>query len=44
MNPRWIVTEINAMSPNVPAPHGSRYNVLYTDGSVRQQRIPPAVP
>jgi prepilin-type processing-associated H-X9-DG protein len=44
MNPQWIVTEINAMSPNVPPPHGKHYNILYTDGSVRSQRIPPAIP
>lgn len=32
----WLLVEINALSPDVPAPHYGRYNVLYSDGSVEQ--------
>ncbi|OGV42554.1 MAG: hypothetical protein A2X46_04625 [Lentisphaerae bacterium GWF2_57_35] len=39
--PVWILTEINALSDQVPAPHWRRYHILYTDGSVRHSRTPP---
>lgn len=44
ITPQWMVTEINAMSAEVPPPHGPSYNVLYSDGTVRRQKIPPAIP
>lgn len=32
----WMLVELNALSPEVPAPHLGRYNVLYTDGKVER--------
>ena len=40
-DPEWMLVEINALSPAVPAPHMGRYNILYTDGEVRLSRHPP---
>ena len=40
-DPEWMLVEINALSPAVPAPHFGRYNILYTDGEVRLARHPP---
>jgi prepilin-type processing-associated H-X9-DG protein len=37
----WMLIEISALSPEVPAPHGGFYNALYSDGSVRALRVPP---
>ncbi len=39
--PVWILTELQALSDSVPAPHLGVYNVLYTDGHVRKMRVPP---
>lgn len=39
--PVWMLTEINALSGQVPAPHWRSYHVLHTDGTVRAQRHPP---
>ena len=38
--PRWMLVEMTAISSDLPAPHFSRYNVLYTDGSVKQSSAP----
>ena len=35
--PQWLVVEMNALSAKVPAPHWGRYNVLYSDGKVRDE-------
>lgn len=40
-DPEWMLVEINALSPTVPAPHMGRYNILYTDGEIRLSRHPP---
>jgi prepilin-type processing-associated H-X9-DG protein len=32
----WMLVDLNALSPDVPAPHMGRYNVLYTDGKVER--------
>lgn len=40
--PVWVMTELQAMSDNVPAPHLGIYNVLFTDGHVRKMKTPPA--
>ncbi len=40
--PEWMLTEINALNPRLDRPHPFHYNVLYTDGSVRKLRQPPA--
>jgi len=37
---QWMLTEINALSPDVPSPHCTFYNVLYTDGTVERIRYP----
>lgn len=37
---QWVLVEINALSPDVPAPHIGYYNVLFTDGSVERVRDP----
>ena len=39
--PRWMITEINALDPRVPAPHGLSYLVLYTNGRIEKTIIPP---
>ncbi len=38
--PQWMLVEMSALSADVPAPHMGRYNVLYTDGTIRQLRDP----
>ena len=38
--PTWLLVEMNALTVDVPAPHMGRYNVLYSDGTVRQSRTP----
>ncbi len=38
----WLVTEINALSEDVPRPHLGRHLVLYADGRVERTRRPPA--
>jgi prepilin-type N-terminal cleavage/methylation domain-containing protein/prepilin-type processing-associated H-X9-DG protein len=40
--PSWMMTELNALSGNVPAPHLGSYNVLYADGRVQPAKEPPA--
>ncbi|HMO04469.1 MAG TPA: hypothetical protein PKC67_09040 [Kiritimatiellia bacterium] len=37
---QWVLIEINALSPDVPAPHLGTYNVLYSDGTVERIRDP----
>jgi len=37
----WLVTEVNAMNDAVPAPHNGEYHVLYANGEIREQEIPP---
>jgi hypothetical protein len=37
---QWVLIEINALSPDVPAPHIGHYNVLFTDGTVERVRDP----
>lgn len=37
---QWMLVEINALSEEVPSPHCSFYNVLYTDGTVARIRRP----
>lgn len=39
--PTWIMTELQALSDSVPAPHLGIYNVLYTDGHVSKMKSPP---
>lgn len=39
--PVWVMTELEALSDTVPAPHLGVYNVLFTDGHVRKMRMPP---
>lgn len=39
--PLWMLTEINALSQEVPAPHGRCYHILYTDGTIRHSKQPP---
>lgn len=39
-DPVWMLVDINALSEDVPAPHLGRYNVLYSDGTVRRIRDP----
>lgn len=41
-NPEWMMVEINALSDEVPASHVGHYNVLFTDGTVRREKDPPA--
>lgn len=38
--PKWMLVEMTAISSDLPAPHFRRYNVLYTDGSVKQSTAP----
>ena len=38
--PRWMLVEMTAISRDLPAPHMGRYNVLYTDGSVKRVADP----
>ncbi len=40
-SPAWMLVEINALSDNVPLPHFTGYNILYTDGRVRASHKPP---
>ena len=37
----WMLTEINGLSGQVPAPHLRHYNILYTDGWVQSSKEPP---
>jgi hypothetical protein len=37
----WMLTEINALSDQVPPPHWWRYHILYTDGTIHHSRTPP---
>jgi hypothetical protein len=39
--PRWMLVEITALSPDIGHPHLRHYNVLYTDGTVKRQLKPP---
>ena len=39
-DPQWMLVEICALSPDVPAPHLGQYNVLYTDGKIRRVKNP----
>ncbi len=36
----WMLVDMNALTDDVPAPHLGRYNVLYSDGTVRRIRHP----
>ncbi len=38
----WLVTELGALSDQVPAPHLGRYNTLYADGRIARSRRKPA--
>lgn len=38
----WLVTELSALSDQVPAPHLGRYITLYADGRIARSRKPPA--
>ncbi len=38
--PVWMLTEMDALSPDLPKTHVIRYNVLFSDGSVRRIRTP----
>jgi hypothetical protein len=38
--PLWMLVDVAAVSPDVPAPHAGYYNVLYSDGVVRRTRFP----
>ena len=38
---RWLLTEISALSPDVPAPHMGHYFVLYSDGTIESAREAP---
>ena len=40
-SPTWMMTEMSALSENVPPPHLGVYNALYTDGHVRKLKKPP---
>ena len=40
-NVTWMIADLAAMSSNVPPPHRGHYHVLYTDGSVRREKISP---
>ena len=37
----WLVTELNALSDQVPAPHLGRYTTLYADGRIARSRRRP---
>ena len=37
----WLITEVNAMNDAVPAPHNGAYHVLYANGEIREQPLPP---
>ncbi|HMP74820.1 MAG TPA: hypothetical protein PKE12_00850 [Kiritimatiellia bacterium] len=36
----WMLVDISALTDDVPAPHLWRYNVLYSDGTVKRARSP----
>lgn len=40
--PVWLMTELQALSDQVPAPHLGIYNVLFSDGRVLKMKVPPA--
>jgi prepilin-type processing-associated H-X9-DG protein len=37
---QWMLVEMQAILPELPAPHLGRFNVLYTDGTVERVRSP----
>lgn len=37
----WLLVEINALSRNLPPPHGGHYHILYADGRVESSIYPP---
>jgi prepilin-type processing-associated H-X9-DG protein len=37
---QWMLIEMQAVLPELPAPHMGRFNVLYTDGTVERLREP----
>jgi len=39
--PTWMLTEMSALSDNVPKPHLGIYDIIYTDGAVRKSKTPP---
>lgn len=36
----WLLVDMEALAEDVPAPHLRRYNVLYSDGTVKRVRTP----
>lgn len=38
--PRWMLIEMTAAYADLPAPHSGHYNVLFTDGTVREVHNP----
>lgn len=38
--PVWMAVDMNVLSRDLPAPHLTRYNVLFSDGAVKQIRNP----
>ena len=38
---KWLMVEMTAVKPEIPAPHSGGYNILYVDGHIEQSKDPP---